>query len=121
MTSGSLRARPRAVQIGDVHLFLDAGDVNCLVGGIDRLIEGMLRSNGSTEQPGMAEAVQSHIADLEQLRRGFAQPSGTLADPPLQLDPRRARLVRSVLADITGYQRGDLTPGLRDLRQLISR
>jgi hypothetical protein len=32
----------------------------------------------------------------------------------------RARLLREVLADITGYQRGDLTPGLRDLRRLLS-
>jgi hypothetical protein len=29
-----------------------------------------------------------------------------------------ASLLRSVLADITGYQRGDLTLGLRELRDI---
>ena len=31
-----------------------------------------------------------------------------------------ASLLRSVLADITGYQRGDLTLGLRELRDILS-
>jgi hypothetical protein len=121
MASQPSRVRPLAVQVGDVHLFLSSGDVELLLDGIDRLMAGMVKSHAtSAGRPGVAEALQAHIADLEGLRQVFSRPSVSLADPPLKLDRGEARLVRSVLADIDGYQRGDLTPGLRELRQLVA-
>jgi hypothetical protein len=35
-------------------------------------------------------------------------------------DASERRLLRGVLSDITGYQRGELTEPLRDLRDLLS-
>jgi hypothetical protein len=109
------------VQVGDVHLVLSSADVTALASGFDRLVEGMVRSHSEVAaRPGMADALQAHLSDLQELRQAFVRSSGSLADPPLELDRGKARLVRSVLADITGYQRGDLTPGLRQLRELIA-
>ena len=45
--------------------------------------------------------------------------SGSPLDP-FKLGVAERGLLRGVLSDITGYQRGDLTPALRELRQVVS-
>ena|SRR5438067_7747909 len=120
MGSGPSRARPLAVQIGDVHLFLSSADVHMLADAINRLIDGMLKSHtGIAAPPESAGSLHAYVAELQELRQACVRTSGSWADPPLKLDRGERRLLRMVLADITGYQRGDLTPGLRQLRQLI--
>lgn len=105
------RVRPLSVQIGGLHLVLSSGDLKVLVDTIDRLVEQMLESR--------ATGVLDDVEALQKLRQTFTNSSGSLADPPLRLDKTEIRLVRALLDDITGYRRGDLTPGLRQLRQLL--
>jgi hypothetical protein len=121
MSSQPSRVRWLAVQVGAEHLFLSSADVAALVEAIDRLTEGMLKSHtGITAPPDIAGALQDSIRALHELRQAIVRTSGSLADPPLKLERSQKGLLRTVLADITGYQRGDLTPGLRQLRQLLN-
>jgi len=116
----SAETRPLALQVGDGELLLVASDVNVLLDAIERLAEGMRESCLYHQQPGVLEALLTRSAELESLQDALATPARSLADPPLEITRVRARLLREVLADITGYQRGELTPGLRDLRRVLS-
>jgi hypothetical protein len=100
-------------------MFLPSADVSLLIEAIDRMMEGMRSSHSGTGKPVRTEALQAHLAELNELRAALLRPSGPLADP-LKLDQAQERLLRAVLADITGYQRADLTPSLKELRQLLS-
>ena len=120
MNVASAETRPLALQVGDGELLLVASDVNVLLDAIERLAEGMRESCLYHQQPGVLEALLTRSAELESLQDALATPARSLADPPLEITRVRARLLREVLADITGYQRGELTPGLRDLRRVLS-
>ena len=120
MNVASAETRPLALQVGDGELILVASDVNVLLDAIERLAEGMRESCLYHQQPGVLEALLTRSAELESLQDALATPARSLADPPLEITRVRARLLREVLADITGYQRGELTPGLRDLRRVLS-
>jgi hypothetical protein len=116
----SIGTRPLVLQVGDGEIVLVASDVSVLLDAIERLADGMRESFLHHQQPGVLEALRAQAAQLESLRDALATPNRSLLDPPLEVTHDRARLLREVLADITGYQRGDLTPGLRDLRRLLS-
>ena len=120
MNVASAETRPLALQVGDGELLLVASDVNVLLDAIERLAEGMREASLHRRQPGVLEALQTRSDELESLQEALATPARSLADPPLEITRVRARLLREVLADITGYQRGELTPGLRDLRRVLS-
>ena len=120
MNVASAETRPLALQVGDGELLLVASDVNVLLDAIERLAEGMRESCLHHQQPGVLEALLTRSAELESLQDALATPARSLADPPLEITRVRARLLREVLAEITGYQRGELTPGLRDLRRVLS-
>lgn len=114
------RSRPLALQIGSNEVLLLAGDVNALVTGTTALIDGMERSHRDSDQPGIADTLQTHLAELEALRGILATAAGSLADPPLELTQQQANNLRQVLADLAGYQRGNLTQALRELRHALS-
>src|SRR5438105_10836388 len=105
---------------GELHVSLSPRDVELLLQAIGVMVEGVRKAYVREEdRPGFTETLESHVVDLEGLSRKLLACPGTHLRP---WSPRvtEAGLLRSVLADITGYQRGDLTPGLRELRQLLS-
>ena len=61
----------------------------------------------------------SHLGELGTLRDELVAASSSLFAPPLRIEGDEARLLRNVLLDLTGYQRVELTPGLRELQQLL--
>jgi hypothetical protein len=67
---------------------------------------------------GTAESQRLHLAELESLQEALASAAGSLADPPLAITRERARLLRQVMADVTGYQSGELTVSLRPRKRL---
>ena len=100
--SAADRRRPAVPELGRRALLADA---------INRLIDGMLKSHtGIAAPPESAGSLHAYVAELQELRQACVRTSGSWADPPLKLDRGERRLLRMVLADITGYQRGDLTP-----------
>jgi hypothetical protein len=85
------RSGPLVVRVGEDELILLAEDVDTIVAGAVEALAVLLESSGTR-----------------------------LNDPPVELDRDRARLMRQILADIEGYQRRELSPVLRDLRQLVA-
>jgi hypothetical protein len=121
MSSASIDVRPLALDVGDEEVILVASDVDALLDAITRIAEGMRESFlQHRHQAGVLEVLRARAAELEALWDALAAPTRSLVDPPLEVTRDRARLLREVLADITGYQRGELTPGLRELRRLLS-
>jgi hypothetical protein len=112
------RSRPLPVLVGGVEVILLAEDVNALLQSVDNLVASTYKS---LERAGASlEVGQRSIDELEELGRELATSGGRLGDPPLEIDRDSSRVMRKVLADIDGYQRRELTPGLRELRALLA-
>jgi hypothetical protein len=112
------RKGPLPVRVGDVEVILLAEDVNALLESVDNLVASTYKSlekAGATHEIG-----QRSIDELEELGNRLATSGGRFGDPPLEIDNDSSRVLRKVLADIDGYQRRELTPGLRELRALLS-
>ena len=94
-----------------------AVDVNALIEAMERLIE---TSEEALEQaPDASPVSRAALDDLDRLATTLATASPGLTDPPISLDRTGARGLRNAMVDLAGYQRGELTPGLRDLRRLV--
>jgi hypothetical protein len=115
------RTRPLALLIGDEELILLGDDVNALVESIDKLIaatyEALRRSGADASR---IEASEHAIKVYGELAEVLSTSGSRLGDPPVEVDRERARLLRQVVADLDGYQRRELTPGLLDLRKRLS-
>jgi hypothetical protein len=98
------RERPLSLRLATGSIALSAGDVNLVLQGIDALVDG--------PHP-------SHLGELATLREELLSASPSLLGPPLRIGTDEARLLRNVLLDLTGYQRVELTSGLRELQQLL--
>jgi hypothetical protein len=113
------RLRTLLIKRGELHVSLGSRDIDPLLQAIDVMVDGVRRAHAREEDhPGLSETLEAHVADLEGLRRKLIASSGTRF--PWSPGVTEASLLRGVLADITGYQRGDLTPGLRELRDILS-
>ena len=114
------RLRTLFVKRGELHVSLSSRDIEVLVNAIDLMADGVRKAYASEEaRPGFAETLEAHVGDLEGLRRKLVSHSGRQL-PAWNPGVSERGLLRGVLADITGYQRGDLTPGLRELRDILS-
>ena len=113
------RERPLLLRRGTLELVLPAEDANLLLEAIARLVDGMQKSRWDEDLPGVIEALNAHVQRLHDLRDVLVGSSSSLAGPPLKLERRIARLLRDVIADMRGYQRVDLTPGLIELRRML--
>ena len=114
------RTRPLPVLVGGVEVILLAEDVNALLESVDNLVASTHKSLERAGATHLHEIAQRSIDELEELGDQLATSGGRLGDPPLEIDNDRTRVLRKVLADIDGYQRRELTPGLRELRGLVS-
>ena len=115
------RARPLALLIAGDELILLGDDVNALVDSIDKLIAATydaLRRSGANDS--RIEVSQQAITEYEELAVVLSTSGARLGDPPVEIDRERARLLRQVVADLDGYQRRELTPGLLDLRKRLA-
>jgi hypothetical protein len=114
------RLRTLLIQRGGLRVSLQSDDIDALLQAIDVMVDGVRKAYArEQDRPGFAETLEAHVFDLEGLRRKLLASSGTRF--PWSPGVTDASLLRSVLADITGYQRGDLTPTLRELRDILSR
>jgi hypothetical protein len=114
------RSGPLVVRVGEDELILLADDVDTIVAGADKLAAATRQSSKRASSSHARQVAEQVIDDLEALAV-LLESSGTrLNDPPVELNRDRARLMRQILADIEGYQRRELSPVLRDLRQLVA-
>jgi hypothetical protein len=114
------RVRPRSLFVvqGERHASLSPDDVTILVLAIDVMVERVRVAYMNENRPGFADTLERHAGELEALRGRLLSPGSPLE--PFKPGARDGGLLGGVLSDITGYQRGDLTPALRELRQLLS-
>jgi len=113
------RLRTLLIKRGELHVSLQSHDIDALLQAIDVMVDGVRNAHARAEdRPGFSETLEAHVFDLEGLRRKLIASSGTRF--PWSPAVTEASLLRSVLTDITGYQRSDLTPGLRELRDILS-
>lgn len=115
------RTRPLPLLIGGDELILLGDDVNSLIESIDKLIAATydaLRRAGANDS--RIEISQQAITEYEELAVVLSTAEARLGDPPVEIDAERARLLRQVVADLDGYQRRELTPGLLDLRKRLA-
>jgi hypothetical protein len=114
------RQRPLPIEVGDRHVLLPASDAEFLIGAIDAMVRGVERAPAGAGRGGRSSAaVYAHLNELMSLRERLASWSGSLLEP-VRLDTSQSRLLRGVLSDVTGYQRGELTEPLRELRRVLS-
>ena len=110
------RKRPLALSIDGREAIVLADDANALIEAGEQLLAAMneqLRRGGG----GASGATPESFDALESLLDGLANAAQTIADPPLRLDTEPARqLLRRLLTELKGYQRGEFTAGLQELR-----
>ena len=102
---------------------LTASDINALVSGMEVWRHSLTKQveQLGPDKPEAHGAAMRRIGRLEELEELLIrQPSG-LTDPPLELDADHASLVQEALGELTGYQRGELTGGLRELKLAFDR
>jgi hypothetical protein len=115
------RTRPLALAIGGEELILLGDDVNALVESIGKLIEATyesLRRSGADES--RVAAYEEAAAEFEGLADLLTTTGSRLGDPPVEVDRVQIRMLRQAVADLDGYQRRELTPGLVDLRKRLA-
>jgi hypothetical protein len=114
----SPRTRPLPLRVGDGEVILLADDVNQLVESADKLVAATYES---LKRSGAEHDVsQKAIDELESISEVLTTEGLRFGDPPVEVDRDRARVLRQLLADIDGYQRRELTPGLLDLRRQLT-
>lgn len=115
------RTRPLALLIGSDELILLGDDVNAIVESLDKLIASTYEALRRLGADGNRVEITEHaVLELDELAVLLTTAGSRLGDPPVEIDRERSRLLRQALADLDGYQRRELTPGLLDLRQRLS-
>jgi hypothetical protein len=114
------RTRPLPVLVGGNEVILLAEEVNALIESVDKLVASTYESIERAGQRHLHEIAQRSIDELEALADVLTGYGGRFGDPPLELDGDRSRVLRKVLADFDGYQRRELTAGLRELRAFLA-
>jgi hypothetical protein len=119
MASAVGQKRSLPIEFGGEYTLLPAHDAARLLESIGAMIEGMQRASAAESRASFTEALRAYVREVEALQAKLAGFSGS-ALQPLKMEEPEARLLRRVLADLTGYQRGELTPALRELREILS-
>jgi hypothetical protein len=119
-TTPARRTGPLPLRVRDSELILSAGDTNRLIAGVGAYCDSLHESARTSQKPEVIAHAHGTIEQLHALVEELTKPCNPLSDPPLELKSDQLRLMRRVLADMNGYQRGDLTPALSELSRVIS-
>jgi hypothetical protein len=115
------RSGPLSVRVGEADVMLTSLDATALIEGIEAWRRSLAKRLEESDKPETHEAATRRIGRLEQLEGLLVSAPSGLSDPPLELDDDQAKLVREALGELTGYQRSELSVGLRELRLTLSR
>jgi len=117
------RSGPLTILVGQTELTLVSSEVNVLIDGMREWRQMLARQLEQVrrDKPQALEATTRRIGRIEQLEELLAGTSSRLGDAPLTFDADQSDLVQETLGEISGYQRGELTGGLKDLRMALYR
>ena len=118
-----VRNDPLTIGVGQSELTLTSSEVNALISGMEAWRRSLARQLAqiSRDQPQALEAATRRMGRLERLEEVLMSTPSRLSDPPLELDEDQAKLVEEALGELTGYQRGELSGGLRELKLALYR
>jgi len=121
-TSQAARGRtsPLALRAGEQEVVLLPADVNTLIDGMDRLVASVAQSAGGGRRGASGVSLQA-VENIGALRALLDTSTSRLTDPPVEITRDAGRVLRQVMADLSGYQKADLTRGLRELAVAIER
>ena len=114
------RDRPLTLALDGRYVVVLADDVNLLIDAAEQLLAGMAEQV-TQGRASAASVTYEQVASLDSFIDSLATAALTLADPPLEIPAPDRTIVRRLLAEIRGYQRGELTPGLQELRNELER
>ena len=114
------RTSPLALRAGGHEVVLLPADVNTLIAGMDRLVE-TVTAKLEHAAPADAEVPRRALEGVFTLRGLLEASTSRLTDPPVEITRETARVLRQVMGDLSGYQKSDLTRGLRELALAIER
>jgi len=109
---------PLVLRIGRREVILLAGDVRLLLDAADVLADAI--ANEADRAHGRWDASAHAVAELDALKGALTRAPGGVLAPAVEVDAAAARLLQRVTADMAGYQRSELTPGLHDLRHALA-
>jgi hypothetical protein len=114
---------PLTLRAGELEVTLTASEVQALIEAMEARRRMLTRQLGqrARETPHTLEGATRRIGRLEQLEELLLRVSPSVSDPPLELDADQATLVLETLGGLSGYQRGEITGGLKDLGRALYR
>jgi hypothetical protein len=121
--SSRQRSGPLTLGVGQSELTLTSSDVNALISAMEAWRHMLTKQLDqlARDKPQALEAATRRIGRLQRLEEVLVGKSSRLSDPPLALDADQAILVQETLGELTGYQRGELTGSLRELKVALYR
>jgi hypothetical protein len=112
----SLRSQPLSIQVQTGELMLPARDVDAVVSGARLWAQDLAqRAEKAHERVGDVELAAEAGLSVDRLTETLVGAPFGLREPALALSADDVRTLRKVLAEMVGYQRVELSPGLRQL------
>jgi hypothetical protein len=117
------RNGPLTLRLDDGEVTLTGSDANALIDAIEAWRQSLKQRLAEHEhdRPERLEVTARSIDTLARLEDLLATTPSRLSDPPLELDQEQANHVLQTLNELSGYQRGELSPGLTELRRAVER
>jgi hypothetical protein len=117
------RNGPLTLHFDDGEVTLTGSDANALIDAIEAWRQSLKQRLAEHEhdRPERLEVTARSIDTLARLEDLLATTPSRLSDPPLELDQEQANHVLQTLNELSGYQRGELSPGLTELRRAVER
>jgi hypothetical protein len=111
------------VRVGETDVTLTSLDANALIDGIEAWRRSLKKQLDQhlRDKPETLQAGTRRIGRLEQLESVLVSAPSGLSDPSVELDDEQAKLLLDALGELTGYQRGELSNGLRELKLVLHR
>jgi hypothetical protein len=117
------RSGPLTLRIGGGEITLTGSDANALIDAMEAWRQSLKQRLAEHEhdRPERLEVTARSIDTLARLEDLVATAPSRLSDPPLELDQDQSNHVLQTLNELSGYQRGELSPGLTELRRAVER
>jgi hypothetical protein len=117
------RSGPLTLRLEDGELTLTGSDTNALIDAMEAWRQSLTQRLAEHEhdRPERLEVTARSIDTLSKLEDLLATAPSRLSDPPLELDQDQVSHVLQTLNELSGYQRGELSSGLTELRRAVER
>jgi hypothetical protein len=123
MSDVQRRRGPLSLLVGGRTVTLLAANANILIDALERGAAALRRDleRLSHEQPQSLPLAEEHLDAHAALIHTLSTVRSRLIDPPIELGSTEVQLLRTVFAEMVGYQRQQLTSDLEQLKLAVNR